>query len=120
MKNRNKAFYPKIKIGRAWATPNDTFMNRKNIILIGAGSGISPYLPLLEEVIRFSQGKSSQFNFESARVIFVARDGEQISWISNYLFHLIKSDWSIPQVEFYVFITLHKELKSLNSNILIT
>ena len=113
MKDRNKVFYPKIRVGKACATPNDTFMHRKNIILVGAGSGISPYLPLLEEAIRSDKGKNSQFNFESVRVIFVARDGEQVSWISNYLFHLISADWVIPQFEFYVFITLQKELKTL-------
>lgn len=67
-------------------------MHRKNIILVGAGSGISPYLPLLEDAIRSDKGKGNMFNFESVRIIFVARDGEQVSWISNYLFHIISSE----------------------------
>ena len=88
-------------------------MHRKNIILVGAGSGISPYLPLLEDAIRSDKGKGGLLDFESVRVIFVARDGEQVSWISNYLFHLICSDCVIPQFSLYVFITLNKELKTL-------
>lgn len=83
--------------------------------MIGAGSGISPYLPLLEEVIRADKGKDNNFNFESAKLIFIAREGEQISWISNYLFHIIESEWMIPKLEFNIFITLDKNLKTLPS-----
>ena len=115
MKERNKLFFPRVKISRAWWTPNDSFIDRKNIILVGGGSGISPYLSLLEESIRSVKGKENQFHFDSARVIFVARDGEQISWISNYLFHLIKTDISHPLLELYVYITLQTELKSIPS-----
>ena len=84
MKSRNKLFFPRVKISRACATPNDTFIDKKNVILVGGGSGIAPYLSLLEEAIRSVKGKYNKFNFESVKVIFLARDGEQISWISNY------------------------------------
>ena len=30
-----------MKISRAWTTPNDTFICRKNVVMIGAGSEIS-------------------------------------------------------------------------------
>lgn len=70
-RNRNKLYYPSVRIGRACSTPNETFMERKDVVLIGAGSGISPYLPLLEEVIRQDKGKSSNYNFDTARLIFI-------------------------------------------------
>ena len=81
--------------------------------MIGAGSGISPYLPLLEEVISNDEGKPSEYNFESARLIFVAREGEQISWVSNFLFHVMNSKCMIPSLEFNVYITLEKDVKTL-------
>ena len=115
MAERNSLFYPSVKLSRACSTPNDTFIDRKDVIMIGAGSGISPYLPLLEEVIRDDKGKQSKFHFNSARLIFVAREGEQISWISNFLFHILSSDWMIPKLEFNIFITLDKNLKNLPS-----
>ena len=115
MKERNKFFYPHIKISKACSTPNDTFIDKKNVVMVGAGSGISPYLCLLEEVIRDDKGMKNQFNFESARLIFVARAGEQISWISNYLFHIMKTPWMIPKLEFNIFLTLEKDLKTLPS-----
>jgi len=113
VKERNKLFYPKVKISLACSTPNDTFIDKKNIIMVGAGSGISPYLCLLEDVIRDDKGKKNEFNFDSAKLIFIARAGEQISWISNYLFHIINSPWMIPKLEFYIFLTLEKNLKTL-------
>ena len=91
-KLRNRIYYPKVNISTAMATPNEAFIDKKNIVLIGAGSGISPYLPLVEEAMRRDEGKKNNFNFESARIVFVAREGEQISWISNYLFHIINLD----------------------------
>ncbi|CAI2376895.1 unnamed protein product [Moneuplotes crassus] len=112
---RNKIYYPKVNISWACATPNEAFIDQKNIILVGAGSGISPYLCLLEEVIRFDQGKNNKYDFETARLIFVAREGEQVSWISNYLFHIINSKCVMPSLEFYVFITIDKELETLPS-----
>jgi hypothetical protein len=115
MGDRNKLFYPKVKISRACSTPNDTFIDRKNVIMIGAGSGISPYLPLLEEVIRDDTENKNKFHFESARLVFVAREGEQISWISNYLFHIINAPWIITKLEFNIFLTLDKNLKVLPS-----
>ena len=114
-KARNCLFYPHIKISRACATPNDTFIGRKNIVLVGAGSGISPYLPLLEEVIRKDKGEKVKYDFESAKVIFVAREGEQISWVSNYLFHVLNSACISNHVEFNVFITLNKNDETLPS-----
>lgn len=114
-RNRNKLFYPKVRIGRACSTPNQTFMDRKDVILIGAGSGISPYLPLLEEAIRMDKGKSNKFDFDSVRLIFIAREGVQISWVSNYLFHVISSNCIMPKLELYIFITLNKNLKTLAS-----
>lgn len=113
MSARNRLFFPKVKISRACATPNDTFIKRKNVVMIGAGSGISPYLPLLEEVISNDEGNPNKFNFESARLIFVAREGEQISWVSNFLFHVMSSKCVIPSLEFSVFITLDKDVKTL-------
>lgn len=83
--------------------------------MVGAGSGISPYLPLLEEVIRIDQGKSHMYNFDSARLIFIAREGEQISWVSNYLFHIISSKCVIPTLKFDIYITLEKNVKTLPS-----
>ena len=114
MEERNRHYFPAVKITRACSTPNDTFISRKDVIMIGAGSGISPYLPLLEEVIRDNKGKKSKFDFNSARLIFVAREGEQISWISNFLFHILSSDWMIPKLEFNIFITIDRNLQNLH------
>jgi len=41
--------YPKIHISRPITAPAETAIYHKNIILIGTGSGIAPYLSLLEE-----------------------------------------------------------------------
>jgi len=36
-------------------------MERKNLILIGAGSGIAPFLPFLEEAMRMDKGKENSY-----------------------------------------------------------
>ena len=41
--------YPKIHISRPITAPAETAVYHKNIILIGTGSGIAPYMSLLEE-----------------------------------------------------------------------
>jgi predicted ferric reductase len=118
-KDRNQLFYPLVNISNPCPTPWETFMERKNLILVGAGSGIAPFLPFLEEAIRLEQGKSnvlSQSKYcQSCFLIFVAREGEQISWVSNYLFHMLKSECVIPQFEFYIYITMNKNWETLPS-----
>jgi len=44
-----KNLYPWIHISRPITAPAETAVYHKNIILIGAGSGIAPYLSLIEE-----------------------------------------------------------------------
>lgn len=44
-----KDHYPRINITRAISSAAESAMYRKNIILIGAGTGISPYLAFLDE-----------------------------------------------------------------------
>ena len=90
-------------------------MDRRNIVLIGAGSGIAPYLPLLEEMIRFDTGKSHNYNFNSATLIFIAREGEQVSWISNYLFHLLSGDFVNSFLNIQIYITLKKNSETVPS-----
>ena len=96
-RDRNRMFYPKVNISKPCPTPCETFMDRKNLILIGAGSGIAPFLPFLEEVIRHEKGKEDSLlnntkYLQSCLLVFVAREGEQVSWVSNYLFHLLSSE----------------------------
>lgn len=90
-------------------------MSKKDIVLVGAGSGIAPYLPILEEIIRFDRGKSHNYQFDSATLVFIAREGEQISWLSNYLFHLLSSDNIKTTLNIKIFITLKKDLETLPS-----
>ena len=94
---------------------SQTYMDRRNIVLIGAGSGIAPYLPLLEEIIRFDTGKSHNYNFNSATLIFIAREGEQVSWISNYLFHLLSGEFMNNFLNIRIYITLKKNSETVPS-----
>lgn len=96
-------------------SPSESFMDKRNIILIGAGSGIAPYLPMFEEIIRFDEGKSNKYNFNSATVVFIAREGEQVSWISNYLHHLLSSDFINSFLNIRIYITLKKNSETVPS-----
>lgn len=90
-------------------------MDKKNIVLIGAGSGIAPFLPLVEEIIRFDLGKTHKYNFNSATLIFIAREGDQVSWISNYLLHLLSTDFINSFLKIRIYITLKKNSENVPS-----
>lgn len=89
MMKLNKRFYLHANISLPIMSPSESFMTKKNVILIGAGSGIAPYLPLFEEIIRLDKGKNHQYNFRNVILVFIAREGEQVSWVSTYLLHLL-------------------------------
>jgi hypothetical protein len=48
----NKIYYPKMYVTLPISSPSCSFIDRKNVILVGAGSGIAPFLPLLEEIVK--------------------------------------------------------------------
>ena len=96
-------------------SPCETFMDKKNVVLVGAGSGIAPFLPLVDEIIRFDLGKTHNYNFNSATLIFIAREGEQVSWISTYLFHLMSTDFINSFLNIRIYITLQKDLETVPS-----
>jgi hypothetical protein len=60
-------------------------------------------------------GKTSKYNFNSATLIFIAREGEQISWISNYIFHLLSTDFVNTFLNLRIFITLKKNNETVPS-----
>lgn len=96
-------------------SPSESFMDKKSIVMIGAGSGIAPFLPLVEEIIRFDLGKTHQYNFNTATLIFIAREGEQVSWISNYLLHMISTDYINTFLNIHIYITLKKNSETIPS-----
>ena len=48
-------------------------------------------------------------------MLFIAREGEQISWISNYLFNIFNNEYITKNLEFSIYITLQKNVKTLPS-----
>jgi hypothetical protein len=113
--DRNKSMYIKAYMSRPITSPSETMMDRKNVVLVGAGSGISPFLPLLEEIVRLDKGKSNAYNFDKAYLIIIAREGEQISWISNFIFHILSSSFLQSILKIEIYITMDKELETLPS-----
>ena len=119
-KEHNSKLYPKVIVSNACPTPTENWVDRENLLLIGAGSGIAPFLPILDEAIRAERGKDGNlFEQEKAPksvfLVFIAREGEQISWVSNYIFHLLSSECLIPQFDFYIYITMQKNCETLPS-----
>ena len=66
-------------------------------------------------MIRFDVGKSNNYRFNSATMIFIAREGEQVSWISNYLFHLISTNFVNKFFNIRIYITLKKNSETVPS-----
>lgn len=115
MMDINKRFFLHANITLPIMSPSESFMTKKNVILIGAGSGIAPYLPLFEEIIRLDKGKSHKYNFDNVILVFIAREGEQVSWISNYMFHLLSCEFISSFHHIGIYVTLQKNDETLSS-----
>ncbi|CAI2381024.1 unnamed protein product [Moneuplotes crassus] len=114
MMNLNKDHFLYANISKPITSTCETFIG-KNVVLVGAGSGIAPFLPLVDEIIRFDLGKSHSYDFNSCTLIFIAREGEQVSWISNYLLHLISTDFINSFLNIQIYITLKKNSETVPS-----
>ncbi|CAI2380621.1 unnamed protein product [Moneuplotes crassus] len=114
MMNINKRYFLYANISRPITSACEAYDN-KNVVLVGAGSGIAPFLPLVDEIIRFDQGKSHSYDFKSATLVFIAREGEQVSWISNYILHLLSTDIVTSFFNIKIYITLKRNSETVPS-----
>jgi hypothetical protein len=48
-------------------------------------------------------------------LIFIAREGEQVAWISNYLFHLLSTSMFKSVLKFQIYITMKEKAETLPS-----
>ena len=69
--DKRKIYYPILHLSRAVTAAAESAIYRRNVILIGAGSGISPYLSFIEQLVFFDSAKQTKDSFGKAHVVFV-------------------------------------------------
>ena len=160
MKDNKKKLpnYPKIGIYGPISAPAVGAFNSKNVIFIGSGVGISPYLIFLDEYVNylkkgsrlrsekkpiwsrdlyFNAYKTSKFiselkisvsgvqnekleiffkEFEKISLYYIARDCDQLSWITYYVLKLIKYNYNPAKLDIKLFLTTSKDnIKSMDN-----
>lgn len=92
--------------------------------MIGAGSGIAPFLAFLdEEQIQTEYSKNTSFrlnkytDYEKAHLVFISRDVDQFSWISPYLDKILEGESidSLKKLKLHIFLTMKKKIDTLAS-----
>ena len=95
-------------------------LHQENVILLGAGSGIAPFLGFLDQESFFGGGGEipswvERPQFRYCQYVFVAREIEQLSWLSQYLSRFAKSvrrkreDWEAKRVRVGLHLYLTKK-----------
>ncbi len=117
--------FPKIHISRGITAPAQLAAQRKNLVMVGAGSGIAPFLAFLdEEQIQIEHKKTGgQFqlptvaDYDKAHLVFISRDVDQFSWISPYLDRILDGDEisSLKKLKLHVYLTLRRKVDTLAS-----
>lgn len=82
------SYFPDIHISWPVTSAAETAIYRKNVIMIGAGSGIAPYLSFIEDQSDLVQKiclRQEIWGFDFAHIILIVRSSDEISWISNYI-----------------------------------
>lgn len=115
-------FYPKVHISWPITSAAEGAAYRKHFIMIGAGSGIAPYLSFLEDQLGTLDGLSSGdrtpyfSNYTHAHLVFIVWSDEQIAWISNTINMLMKEQQpALNKITFHIYLTAKRKLKSFHS-----
>lgn len=116
----NKKIFPKVYVSKAISAPAEMAVQRRRLILIGAGSGIAPFLAFLDDQQVKAEGgrmrngrlaESYREEFaacEKAHLIFTSRDADQFSWLSPYLDRIVSKDQVFDKMELHCFLTSTK------------
>lgn len=114
---RNKVLFPKVYVSKSVSAPAEMAANRRRLILIGAGSGIAPFLAFLDDQQVKAEGgrmrdgelaKSYREEFascEKAHLILTSRDADQFSWLSPYLDRIMGKDQVFDKIELHLYLT---------------
>ncbi|CAI2386629.1 unnamed protein product [Moneuplotes crassus] len=118
---QNKKLYPRINVSRAVSAPAEMAARRKRIILIGAGSGIAPFLAFLDDQQIAAEGgrktvggdvsqiyKEEFRSTEKAHLILTSRDADQFSWLSPYIDRIMSSKKFSDKVHLHLYLTSTK------------
>ncbi|CAI2386301.1 unnamed protein product [Moneuplotes crassus] len=119
--SQNKKLYPRINVSRAVSAPAEMAARRKRIILIGAGSGIAPFLAFLDDQQIAAEGgrktvgggvsktyKEEFRSTEKAHLILTSRDADQFSWLSPYIDRIMNSQSFSDKVHLHLYLTSTK------------
>lgn len=116
----NKVIFPKVFVSKPVSAPAEMAANRRRIILIGAGSGIAPFLAFLDDQQVKAEGgrmrdgelaKSYVEEFrstEKCHLILTSRDADQFSWLSPYLDRIMRKDTIFEKIQLHLYLTSTK------------
>lgn len=117
---RNAQIFPNVYVSHSVSAPAEMAANRRRLILIGAGSGIAPFLAFLDDQHVKAEGgrmrdgelaKSYREEFrstEKAHLILTSRDADQFSWLSPYLDRIMKNDHVFDKIQLHLYLTSTK------------
>lgn len=123
----NKKLFPKIYVSRPISAPAEMAALRRNLIFIGAGSGIAPFLAFLDDQQILARGgcpsmkdraktyRPDYSTYEKAHLIFISRDADQLSWLSPYLDQIMDNEDISDKFELHVYLTCKKKIDTLPS-----
>lgn len=117
--------FPKVYVSNSVGAPAQMANDRKNVIYVGTGSGVAPFLSFIEDhqIVASNLSKhnmeiltkTTTSNFNHAHICLICRDPEQMSWISEYLDAIIGFEALADKVTFHLYLTVRKEINNLPS-----
>jgi len=114
---RNTRLFPRIFISKAISAPTEMAVTKKRIILIGAGSGIAPFLSVLDDQqVAAEGGRMRNGNLaasyieefrdvEKIHLIFTSRESDTFSWLSPFIDRIMESDKFSTKIELHLHLT---------------
>ena len=105
-----------IRIDGPYGSTSDSITNNQNIIIVGAGNGISKFASMLQDLAIRNKNRQKEFNVKNIYFIWLSEENYYLEWFKKLLFDL-KNSYEMDRFKYHIYF-VEKKASMLPQNMM--